>query len=537
MRQTVALAMLVSLVVGAATATAAPKRRAKKVPAKPTAALLDLDGLATSTERAEVEEELRSLIPDHGFVVQKKAKTKKTLQAVKALGLSCDTGDIDCLIRVGALSGANVVLKGLLSAEDDGFRLDLVGADINAMRERARVSVIVPKEGGERRAAVESALIGVLKPEAWRGSLKVDVSQRGASIVVDGVPRGFAPLSASIELTPGSHQLFVGLEGFRAHKEAVEISFEEERRVEVVLVPGVSEEPPTFSVAPKPVEAPPVEVAPDKVGKVAEATKRRPLRVVFYDVEATGVEPRVPALLGTFLVAELRKREYVSVLDSGELRALVGDGNTTAGDVRGCTEDQCFAEVAEALGADGVVVSQLTQIEGQLLFGLRRIDQQKQEVVASYLERVPADDTSALLPLVGKSIEATFGDIAVRKGQQVGVDERAAQVLNPPPLPSVLAGSLYAGTAVAGVTSTVLFGTALWAYLEYEGRLASRQPDAQKSLNATLSDRAELFGVAQVGGFVGLGVTGVLGVAAIATGGFTDWEGYGAAGPSAEVPP
>ncbi len=228
-------------------ASAAAKRRSKKAPSKPTAAVLDVDGLASSTERAAIEEELRSLIPDHDLLVQKKATTAQTFKAVKALGLSCDTGDVDCLIRVGALSGANVVLKAQLSTEADGYRLDLVGADINAMRERARVSVFVPKEGGARRAAVESALIGVLKPEAWRGSLKIDVSQRGASIVVDGVPRGFAPLSASIELTPGSHQLFVGLEGFRAHKEAVEISFDEERRVEVVLVPGVSEEPPTFS--------------------------------------------------------------------------------------------------------------------------------------------------------------------------------------------------------------------------------------------------------------------------------------------------
>jgi hypothetical protein len=522
-----------ALVLIASSATAAPRKKTKRAPSKPTAAVLDLDGLASSTERAEVEEELRSLIPDHGFVVQKKAQTTKTFQAVKALGLRCDTGDVDCLIRVGALSGANVVLKGLLSLEADGFRLDLVGADINAMRERARVSVFVPKVGGERRAAIESALTGVLKPEAWRGTLKVDVSQRGASIVVDGVPRGFAPLSASVELTPGPHQLFVGLEGFRAHKETVEVVYDEERRVEVVLVPGVSEEPPTFSVAPKSVEPPPPD-EPEK--KDAKPTKRRPMRVVFYDVEATGVEPRVPALLGTFLVAELRKREYVSVLDSSELRALVGDGSTTAGDVRGCTEDQCFAEVAEALGADGVVVSQLTQIEGQLLFGLRRIDQQKQEVVASFLERIPADDTNALLPLVGKSIDATFGDIAVRAGQKLGVDERAARVLNPPPLSPLLSGSLYAGTAVAGATTAALLGGAVWSYLEYEGKLAARADD-QAQLNETLTGLADQFAFAQIGGFVGLGVTAILGVAAVSTGAFTDWEGYGNDSPAEQVIP
>jgi hypothetical protein len=446
--------MLAIVLLASPVAAAAPAKKKPRAPASPSAALVALDGLASATDKSTMDMELRSLLPGTGHLVQPKAKTEGTLATVKKLGLACDSGDVDCLIRVGALGGVNVVLKGILSVEGDAFALDLVAVDIKSLRERGRVRVAVPRTGGQRRTALDSALTGVLRPDAWRGQLRVGVAQRGASVVVDGVPRGFAPLSGPLELTPGPHVVFVVLEGFRTHKETIDVVYEDEVGVDVTLVPGVSEDAPVFSAAPPKLEVPAPSTPPP-------AGRRRPMRVVMYDVEATGVPPRVAQVMGTFLVAELRKREGISVLDSGELRALVGDGTTTAGDVRGCTEDQCFAEVAEALGADAVVVAQVTQIEGEVLFGLRRIDQQKQEVTGSFLERVAADDTAALLPLVGKSITSTFGDVLLRPGQTAGVDDKAVQVMNPPPLPPLLSGSLYAGTFVSGATSATLLGVSL----------------------------------------------------------------------------
>jgi len=505
-------------------ATAAKKPKAK-VPAAPSIAVVAMDGLASAADKGAVELELRGLLPATGYAVQKKDKTDATLATVKKLGLACDSGDVDCLIRVGALSGVNVVVKGLLSSGDaDGFALDLVAVDVNALRERARVRVLVPRTGAGRKAALESAVTGVLRPEAWRGLLRIDVGQRGASIVVDGVPRGFSPLSAPVELTPGPHAVFVVLEGFRTHRETVEVLYEDEVAVDVTLVPGASEDAPLFTTAPKPL-------VPEAAPAPSPPARRRPLRIVLYDVEATGVPPRVAQVLGTLLVAELRKREAISVLDSGELRALVGDGKSTAGDVRGCSVDQCFAEVAEALGADGVVVAQLTQLEGQVLFGLRRIDQQKQEVTASFLERVPADDTQALLPLVGKSITATFGDVPLRGGQVAGVDERASRIMNPPPLPPILSGSLYVGTAVAGAATLVAAGVGVFSVVGYNTLLdeaARSTTSAASDENKTLRDHEQRFGIAQVVGIAGLGATVVLGAAAVLTGMSTDWQNDGA---------
>jgi hypothetical protein len=501
---------------------ASPAKKKMKPPPLPSVAVASLDGIASAADKAAVELELRALLPATGYTVQKKAKTDATLATVQKLGLACDSGDLDCLIRVGALSGVNVVIKGLLSTDADTFALDLVAVDVNGLRERARVRVVVPRSGAGRKAALESAVTGVLRPEAWRGLLRVDVNVRGASIVVDGVPRGFSPLSTPVELTPGPHALFVVLEGFRSHKETVEVVYEDEVGVSVALVPGVSEDAPQFTTAPPAIESKPV---------TSSSARRHPLRVVMYDIETTGVAPRVAQVLGTLLVAELRKREAVSVLDRGELMALIGDGKGTASDVRDCSADQCFAEVAEALGADDVVVGQLTQIEDEVLFGLRRIDQQKQEVTGSFLDRVPADDTDALLPLVGKSIAATFGDVPLRAGQTAGVDERASRIMNPPPLPPILSGSLYVGTAIAGVVTVAAAVVVLGSAVSYDAALveaARSTQSANSDENRLLRGYEQTFYDAQTVGFVSLGAAVLLGAAAVITGFSTDWQGDGA---------
>lgn len=496
---------------------AARPAKKPKVPAKPQIALVAFEGLAPSTHKSAVERELRALLPAGDHALQPAATTAATLEAVKKLGLACDSGDVDCLIRVGALTGAAIVLKGMLSTDGDGFVLDLVAADVGGLRERGRVRVKVPAGGDGRRTALESAVVGVLRPEAWRGQLRVAVSQRGATIVVDGVPRGFAPLSSPIELTPGTHAVFVGLEGFAAWKGTVEVPFADIVELDVALAPGVAEEAPVFST--KAAQTPPEPVA------TMPRPRRGPLRVIIYDIEAAGVEPRVAAAMGTFLVAELRKREHVSVLDSAELRALVGDGSSTAGDARGCTEEQCFAEVAEALGADAVVVTSLTQIEAQTVFGLRRIDPTKQEVVGSFVSRVPSADTTALLPLVGKSIEGTFADVPLRPGLRAGVDDKARLVLHPPPLPPIFAGTLGAGAVLAGGLGGVMATSAAITWSRHRAGVEALDS------NETLAPLATTYNLLQVGAIFGVGAGVVLGGAAAITSAFTDWDGYADAVP------
>jgi hypothetical protein len=512
------LAAALALPAAPAKAKAAPpSTTAPAAPAKAVVAIVPVKGILADEERAAIEQRLRAFLPSLDVDVQPADKTEQAQRSLQGLGICSDAGSISCLVQVGALARARTVLAGVVSAADHGVALELVGVDVKSVRERGRVKVVIPSDDEAGAAlAVESAVVGVLKPEAWQGTLRVAVAQRGASIYVDSVPRGFAPLADPIELAPGTHDVFVSLEGFAAWKGTVDVPYKTEAAVEVVLVPGVTEPPPRLAgddekAGEKPAEPPP---------------RKTPLRVVMYDVEAVGVDERVSRVINQYLVAEIRKHERVSVLDSSELRALVGDGKSTSVDARACSAAECFAEVADALGADAVIVSQLTNIEGQILFGLRRVDPKKQEVTSSFLERVPAEDSAALLPLVGKAITQTFADSPLRQGQTAGVDERAEHVLNPPPLPPLLAGSLYVGAGVSAAVGAAFLVTAASAWVSYDSRLQTALRQDGDRENDELVGAAKTYDVATTGYIVALGAAGVLGVAALATGSFTDWEGY-----------
>jgi hypothetical protein len=496
-------------------------RPAKRPPSRPSLALLPVEGIVPEKELRAVEDELRRALPAQTYALQKRERTRATLGDMRTLGIACDTGRVDCLVQVGGLAGVNVILRGGLSTVDaDHDQLELLGVDVNGLRERGRVVVRVPKaDGAARAAAVRSALIGVLQPEAWRGLLRVDVpaDRRGASIYVDGVPRGFAPLSSPIELTPGAHALFVGLEGYRAFKQSVEVIYDDEVAVAVALEPGASEPAPTFGAAPSP--------SPSS----SETRRTAPLRVVLYDVEVVGVDARVGRVMGQLLAEEIRKRERVSVLDSSEVRALIRDN--TAADTGECSAAACFAEVAEALGAEAVVVSQLTQTGGEILFGLRRIDTARQEVVGSSLERVPVADPGALAPLVGKTVATAFADLPLRRGQKAGVDDTAVRRLDPPPLSPIWATSLYVGSAVSTVGGALALGVSAAFYARASSLLdAATAAGAVAGIddNTPIQDSLGVAFGTLIGGSVALAVGALAGGAGWVVGGFTDWEGMGA---------
>lgn len=502
---------------------AAPKKQRASVR---TAAVLGFAGAAD--ERAVVEDEVRKQLAGLGWALQKPEKTAGTLKDVQSLGLTCEHGSVECLVRVGALGGAQLVLAGAVNSKDEGVNLELVAVDVATAKEQGRVTL--PVAAVSMVDDVEEVLTALLRPDAWRGTVLITVPQRGASIFIDGLPRGFTPLSTPVELAPGPHAVFIGLEGFRAHKQEVVIGYLEQSEVKVSLVPGVSEDPPAYVAVTPPTS---VVAPPPATTTVTEAApkpqKRKALRIAFYDLDLVGVPERTGRVMGSYLVAELRKRERVSVLDGEEIRVLIGDA--TQGDnardksIERCSDEACFAEVAEALGAESVVVAQLTEIGGEILFGLRRIDQNKQEVVATFLERVPATDAKALLPLIGKAIAATFPDLAVRPGQTLGVDARAAQVLDPPPLPPLLSGALYGLAATSAGVGVVMLGVAGFGYLDYEGtRQTLESTRASKDENQALRTREDVFYGSQLGGYVSLGAAVVFGAAAVSTGFFTDWD-------------
>jgi hypothetical protein len=516
-RRAVAALFLVS-VSGSSFVAAAPLAK--------TAVLMPLQAVALPEElRRGVEADIRKALPSHAVQALPEGEAAELLRAIESAGVVCADKSEECVVRVGALAAVDLVVAGTLSSSPTGaVMLELVLFDVAAMQARARSTIALDVSSATaRQASVGQAVVSVMKPEAWRGFLKVAVKQPGASIVVDGVPRGFSPLPQPITIVPGPHEVWVALEGFQTHRETVDVAYQKRVELKVALVPGASSPVP---ITVPPLSPRPASSSPSSSPSSSEAPKagRNALRVAVYEPTIAGVPERLAKIVSSYVAAEVRKRERTSVLGGEELRSLMqsSTGKETLGE---CSEERCLSEVADALGVDVVVLVQITSVGDELFFGIRRIDQANQEVKGAVSERVADVDLAALLPLIGPAIERLFPDAPLRAGEKAGVDDRAVRVLRPPPLPPVVATSMFVVTGLSVAATTALFVAADGERRSYE-ELATRA--SAQAGSVLYRDVVAEYDAVQSANTLAWGLLGVSSLAFLTSGilsVFSDWEG------------
>jgi hypothetical protein len=481
-------------------------------------------GLAvTEEQRAAVAEELRLALPAFDLTPMSRAETAGVAAAVETMGVACALDAVECIVQLGGIAAVDVVLAGLVAPRDGVVVLDLLAVDVGSGALRGRTQTVLSAEPRARKQEIEGALAALLRPEVWRGFLTIGVDRPGAQVVIDGIARGFTPMKRPLPLSPGPHQVFVGLEGFRAHRESVVITYAGRHDLKVRLVPGPSE-PPPLRTAPAAPTTPAGDATKEVAAPERRSAPRKTLRVALYEPSVAGVPARVVTVMQDLIAAELRKRERVSVLGTDELRSFLRQGQDGA-DVSTCSEDQCLADVADALGVDVVVLSQFTEVGGELFFGLRRIDQDRQEVAGSYSAQIPASELAALLPHVGKSVTQTFGDIPLRAGQTAGVDDSAGRKLSPPPLHRAVTIGIAAGSGVV-LASSAGFAFGAFSVADDWNRAVAGATDKVVARSHEERDAAEALHQGLQGAFwsaIGLGAA--LGAGAAVAWQFTDWEG------------
>jgi hypothetical protein len=507
-------------------------RSAPPPPARP-AVLMPLQAVAFPEDlRRGVEGDIRRALPGQGVQALAEADATDLLRAIESAGVACQDKSEECIIRIGALAAVDIVVAGTLSkSPSGGITLELVLFDVAALQARARASVPLDlATPTARQASVTQAVVGILRPEAWRGQLKVTVQQPGATIVVDGIPRGFSPLPQSIALVPGPHEVWVGLEGFRTHHERVDVAYQKRMELKVALTAGVSE-PLPISVPSLVPKAAPAEK--ETTSTTGPKPARKTIRVAVYEPTIAGVPERLARIVSSYVAAEVRKRERTSVLGGDELRAMMqaSTGNATLGE---CSEERCLSEVADALGVDVVVLVQITAAEGEIFFGIRRIDQADQEVTGAVSERVADVDLAALLPLIGPSVQRLFPDVPLRPGETAGVDERAERVLRPPPLPPAVATSMFVLTGLSAAASAVFFMGSENARRTFEATASRASEQDGSVLYADVVAEREAAVSASTTSLATLGLTGLALVTSGVLSVFTDWEGLAAV---QEAPP
>lgn len=205
--------------------------------------------------------------------------------------------------------------------------------------------------------------------------------------------------------------------------------------------------PPTTTTSPSPAPGP-------------EALRSQ--RVAVTELGVDGVDARVARVFSSSLVFELRKLERTSVLGLDEIKALLDLESQRQ--LMGCSgENSCLAEIADALGADVVVLGSVARVGDTHVVSLKSVLQGEVAALGTYNRVVPAGDGEELLAEIGPAVAVLFPATPLRRGAVRGVSPELARRLSPPPLPTLLTasvGAVSAGLLVgAGIAAAVQVST------------------------------------------------------------------------------
>jgi hypothetical protein len=247
-----------------------------------------------------------------------------------------------------------------------------------------------------------------------------------------------------------------------------------------------------------------------------------PIHVAVRDLEVTGFDARKAKIATDALLVELRKLERVSVISMEEIRELLE--MEAEKQSLGCEEASCLSEIADALGADVLLIGSIAVVGDETVFGLKRLDQQAAKVVAQVTRRLEPLEGEEVLAAIGPAVQELFPERALKPGKERGVEEKVALSLNPPPLSPAWA---IGGGATAGVLGALgaLTGVANVGLRGALDRKLARRGSASAPSQAEIDEQASLVNATATGAWVLIGTAAALGAGAGVASLFTDWRG------------
>lgn len=169
------------------------------------------------------------------------AKTYEELQ-------KCGGQPICVATRLGR-SGAERIVLGTLSRDEKNYLVRLWLLDVGAQSVVAEVDRPILIASRRLMQDVNAAVPGLLRGEREaRGRLTVSVNVRGPEVLVDGLPRGTAPLT--LELKPGKHEIRVEKRRYLPVDRLVTIEANQTTTEEVRLLLKPGEQPEEDAPAP-----------------------------------------------------------------------------------------------------------------------------------------------------------------------------------------------------------------------------------------------------------------------------------------------
>jgi hypothetical protein len=249
----------------------------------------------------------------------------------------------------------------------------------------------------------------------------------------------------------------------------------------------------------------------------ADAKPAKALRIAVYPIK--GDDQRLATLATESVATEIRKLQHVSVVAMDEIKAMLD--LEAQKQMIGCSDESCLAEIADSLGVDGIVIGDIANVSGQMVFGMKRIDQRSAKTVASSTKQLPEASGEAVLAQVGPVVAELFPDVPLRPGAVRGVDKALARKLNPPPIPVWGFGAAAAGTALVALVAAGAGAFNLYLVDDYQkfltGSVTTPVPGKDVTAKAGAITTSGVVALSALGATVVAGAG--LGVMSL----FTDW--------------
>ena len=197
----------------------------------------------------DIANAVRAGLEAQGFDVQDTETTQAVVNDAWAGGLSCNTLELGCQARLGAIADAKEAVAVVVAP--GGALLTLVRLDVARKAAVTMAADVVRSTNEDEGRSVGLVARRLMRPPA---TLELDVKQRGAAVFVDGVHVGDAPLPAPLALDARAHTLRVALEGYTAVERRFTVATGE-HAMQPIALEGVRPASPAVADAPGPTGA------------------------------------------------------------------------------------------------------------------------------------------------------------------------------------------------------------------------------------------------------------------------------------------
>lgn len=211
--------MLSRLVIAAIVLASAPAAAQRVVAIAPLSSLGEEDTTASTKKTVAQLEAAVAALPNTRVV--KAADVVQAINKAKKPQLKICEAQPDCLAELGRLVGAQVVIAGEVVGLGNAKVIYLGATDVTSARELRSTTLTLGADAGDDP---NGAVIRLLEPERYRGTLQFAIDVQGANVFVNGSKIKLSP-KGEVALPVGRHAVRVTHPEYRDFVRFIDVQF------------------------------------------------------------------------------------------------------------------------------------------------------------------------------------------------------------------------------------------------------------------------------------------------------------------------